>query len=125
MKTVRREEWTAGKLHDDEIAISPSPNPRNPSVSIPFGSLLPVGVENLLAAGRNLSCDAATHTFLRLVPQCWEMGQAAGVAAAIAAQSGVRVRDVNMTEVRRQLVVQGVVLHREAGAPISPEPTQR
>ena len=112
-KKIVREEWTAGKLHEDEIAISPPPNPRNPNVSIPLGSLIPVGVDNMLAAGRNLSCDSTMHTFLRLIPQCWEMGQAAGVAAAVAANSGVRVRDVDVTEVRSQLAKQGVVLHQD------------
>ena len=116
VKTVTREEWTAGKIHEDEIGISPPPNPNNPNLSIPFGCLVPPNVDNLLAAGRNLSCDAATHTFLRLVPQCWEMGQAAGVAAAVSISSGVPVRDVDVDEVRRQLFRQGVVLHREPGA---------
>jgi hypothetical protein len=115
VKRVTRDDWTSGKLHDDEIAISPPPNPRNPNVSIPLGSLVPAGLDNILAAGRNLSCDAATHTFLRLIPQCWEMGQAAGVAAVVAINSGVRVRDVDVAEVRSQLLRQGVVLHKEAG----------
>ncbi len=115
VKTVTRDEWTAGKIHEDEIGISPPPNPNNPNLSIPFGCLVPPDVDNLLAAGRNLSCDAATHTFLRLVPQCWEMGQAAGVAAAVSVNSGVPVRDVDVDEVRRQLFKQGVVLHREPG----------
>jgi hypothetical protein len=125
VKKVVREEWTAGKLHEDEIGISPPPNPRSPNVSIPLGCLIPVGVDNLLAAGRNLSCDAATHTFLRLIPQCWEMGQAAGVAATVAIQAGTRVRDVDVSEVRRQLVKQGVVLHKEAGGLATEEPAQR
>jgi len=116
VKRVTREEWTAGKIHEDEIGISPPPNPGSPNLSIPLGCLVPPDVDNLLAAGRNLSCDAATHTFLRLVPQCWEMGQAAGVAAAISISSGVRVRDVDANEVRRQLLKQGVVLHREPAA---------
>jgi hypothetical protein len=114
-KTVTRQDWTTGTLHDDEIGISPPPNPRNPNVSIPFGALVPVGVENLLAAGRNLSCDAATHTFLRLVPQCWVMGQAAGAAAVVSIRAGVKVRDVDISEVRTELAKQGVVLHKAAG----------
>jgi hypothetical protein len=117
VKTMTREMWTGGTLHEDEIAITPPPNPRSPNVSIPLGCLIPVGVDNVLAAGRNLSCDPATHTFLRLIPQCWEMGQAAGVAAAVAISSGVRVRDVDVSQVRRELVNQGVVLHEEAGGP--------
>ena len=117
VKKVLREEWTKGKVHEDEIGISTPPNPRNPNVSIPLGCLLPVGVDGLLAAGRNLSCDPATHTFLRLIPQCWLMGQAAAVAATTAINAGVAVRDVDVAEVRSQLVKQGVVLHRQAGTP--------
>lgn len=116
VKKVVRDDWTAGKVHEDEIGISPPPNPRNPNVSIPLGSMIPVGVDNLLAAGRNLSCDAATHSFLRLIPQCWEMGQASGVAAAVAINSKVNVRNVDVKEVQRQLLKQGVVLHQEVVA---------
>jgi len=116
VKTVTREEWTAGKIHDDEIGISPPPNPSNPNLSIPLGCLIPPDLDGLIAAGRNLSCDAATHTFLRLIPQCWEMGQAAGVAAALAINAGVQVRDVNVDAVRAELFRQGVVLHRDPTA---------
>lgn len=51
-----------------------------------------------------------------MIPQCWEMGQAAGVAAATAISSGVKVRDVDIAEVRSQLAKQGVVLHKDAGS---------
>ena len=120
VKKMTRQAWTTGTLYEDEIAITPPPNPRNPNVSIPLGCLIPTEVDNLLAAGRNLSCDPATHTFVRLIPQCWEMGQAAGVAAAVAINSGVRVRDVNVHAVRQELLKQGVILHDQPGGPTSP-----
>jgi hypothetical protein len=109
---MTREAWMTGMLYPDEIGISPPPHPRHPNVSIPLGCLIPTGLGNLLAAGRNLSSDAVTHTFMREVPNCWVMGQAAGVAAAVAISSGVRVRDVDVGEVQRQLRKQGVVLHK-------------
>ena len=65
----------------------------------------------MLAAGRNLSSDPASHSFMREVPQCWLMGQAAGVAAAVAVSNGVSVRNVGVAEVRDQLSKQGVYLH--------------
>lgn len=111
VKRMVREEWTAGKIQEDEIGVSPSPNTRYPNVSVPLGCLIPESLDNLLAAGRNLSSDPASHSFMREVPQCWLMGQAAGVAAAVAANAGVRVRDVDITEVRNQLVKQEVYLH--------------
>ena len=116
VKKVTREDLRAGKVHDDEIGISPPPNPRNPNVSIPLGCLVPSELDNILAAGRNLSCDATVHSFLRLIPQCWEMGQAAGVAATTAMNSSVRVRDVDVNEVRRLLLKDGVVLHQKPDA---------
>jgi hypothetical protein len=117
VKKVNRTDWVAGALHDDEIGITPPPNPRTPNVSIPYGSLVPAGLDNILAAGRNISSDAATHTFLRLIPQCWIVGQAAGVAATVAIQSGVSVRDVDTAEVRSELIKQGAILHRQTGSP--------
>ncbi len=48
---------------------------------------------------------------MREVPQCWVMGPAVGVAAAVAAHAGVRVRDVDIQEVRQQLRQQEVALH--------------
>jgi hypothetical protein len=76
-----------------------------------LGALIPAKLENLLAAGRNLSSDAVSHTFMREIPQCWAMGQAAGTAAALAADAGVRVRDVNTGDLRKSLEKQGVFLH--------------
>jgi hypothetical protein len=112
---MNRDAWMTGRRYDDEIAISPPPHPRHPNVSIPLGCLVPIGLENLLAAGRNLSCDAITHTFMREVPNCWAMGQAAGVAASVAISAGVRVRDVDVRAVQRALRQQGAVLHQQAG----------
>ncbi len=110
-----REAWTAGVRHDDEIGISPPPNRRYPNVSIPLSCLVPAALDGLLAAGRNLSSDAATHSFMREIPQCWAMGQAAGVAAAVAVAAGERVREADLGEVRRQLVKQGVYLPDRGG----------
>jgi hypothetical protein len=118
MATMTRDAWTTGRLYEDEIALSPPPHPRYPNVSIPFGCLVPATLDNLLAAGRNLSCDAVTHIFMREVPNCWAMGQAAGVAAAVAISTKVRVRDVDVQEVQRQLVKEGVALHSGVGGSI-------
>jgi hypothetical protein len=110
VKKMTREAWLADTLPDDEIGVSPPPNPRNKNLSIPLGCLIPESIDNLLAAGRNLSCEASIHTFMREIPQCWAMGQAAGVAAATAANSGVLVRNVNVKEVQQELKKQMVYL---------------
>ena len=115
-RRMRNEEWKAGHQHDDEIGISPAPSPAFPNVSIPYGSLVPAQLDGILAAGRHLSCDPQTHTFMREIPQCWVTGQAAGVAAALAADRGVQPREVDVPTLQRELARQGVVLTQPAAA---------
>ena len=110
-------------MWDDEIGVSTSPSPKFPNVSVPYGSLVPVGLDGVLGAGRHLACDASSHSFLREVPQCWLTGQAAGVAAALAAGSGVQPRALSPRAVQRALLGQGAYLSpaveraANAGAP--------
>ncbi|MBM3488360.1 MAG: FAD-dependent oxidoreductase [Alphaproteobacteria bacterium] len=107
---VERAQWDAGTIWDDEVGVSPSLAPRFANISVPYRSLVPIGVENMLAPGRHVACDASSHAFLREIPQCWLTGQAAGVAAAVAAGAGVSVRDVDVGAVQHGLISQGVHL---------------
>jgi hypothetical protein len=63
-----------------------------------------------------MSSDAVSHTFLREIPQCWLSGQAAGAAAALAANAGVMPRNVDVALLQAELVKQGVVLRPPAAA---------
>ena len=56
-----------------------------------------------------MSCDAASHSFLREIPQCWLTGQAAGVAAGVAVRHGVAPRAVPVGEVQAELRAAGGV----------------
>ena len=49
---------------------------------IPLGSLIPIRVRNLLAAGKNLGVTHITNGCYRLHPIEWNIGEAAGVLAA-------------------------------------------
>jgi hypothetical protein len=106
---ILRTHWD-GRVHPDEIGVSPSPGLRFPSISIPYGALVPARLDGVLAAGRHIACDPSSHSFLREIPQCWVTGQAAGVAAALAANAGVMPRHVDVGAVQRALVAQGVHL---------------
>src|SRR5207237_2379851 len=110
VRPIVREDWERGVVYDDEVGVSPSLSPSFPSVSIPLGSLLPERLDGVLAAGRTIASDAQSHIFLREIPQCWVTGQAAGVAAAVAAARGVRPRDVDVREVQAELRRQDVYL---------------
>jgi hypothetical protein len=84
--------------------------PKFPNISVPYGALVPEKLDNILGAGRHVACDASSHTFLREIPQCWLTGQAAGVAAALAAGTGQRPRDIAASVIQRELLRQGAYL---------------
>jgi hypothetical protein len=73
----------------------------------PYRSMLPRSVENLLVAGRHYSSTSAAQKISREIPPCMAMGEAAGVAAALALDAGVPVRNVDVAAVQRTLRAQG------------------
>lgn len=77
---------------------------------VPYRSLVPVGVEQLLVAGRCVSADSTAAGAIRVMPPCMAMGQAAGTAAALAVRHGCSVRQVNTGELRRVLKENGAFL---------------
>jgi FAD dependent oxidoreductase len=107
---VTRPHWVAGRIWDDEIGVSTSLSPKFPNVSVPYGALVPAGLDGVLAAGRHIASDANSHTFLREIPQCWMTGQAAGTAAALAANTGLQPRKVDPRKIQRELLKQGAYL---------------
>ena len=61
---------------------------------IPLRSLVPLGVDNLLTAGRCISGSYVAHAAYRVTGDCLKIGEAAGVLAAIAAVKNVSVRSL-------------------------------
>jgi 2-polyprenyl-6-methoxyphenol hydroxylase-like FAD-dependent oxidoreductase len=110
VSSVTRAQWPEGQVFADEIGVSPSLSQVFPSISIPYGSLVPKTLDGLLACGRHMSCDTNSHGFLREIPQCWVTGQAAGVAAAHAVQAKVEPRSVPVAPLQAELRRQGVYL---------------
>ena len=100
---------------DDTIAIFPDldrgeASLAHPLTFIPYRSLLPKGVENMLVACRAFSSDQEVNNFFNLIPHCVAFGEAAGTAAALALSQGVSVRNVDFTSLRKRLIAQNVPL---------------
>lgn len=91
--------------HDDVIAILQR-GPSKGDYEVPFGSMLPEKIDNLLAVGKSSSGGIKFRTHM-LSPI---MGQAAGTAAALAVQQGVLPRNVPIRQLQSQL--------RDAGIPL-------
>ena len=105
-----RAQWPSGAPLPDEVGISPSLSQKFPNISVPYGALVPEKLDGLIACGRHLSCDVNTHGFMREIPQCWITGQAAGAAAALAANEGLQPRQADVRALQKILAGQGVLL---------------
>jgi 2-polyprenyl-6-methoxyphenol hydroxylase-like FAD-dependent oxidoreductase len=77
---------------------------------IPYGSLLVRELDNLLAAGRCISVDHRTHHATKEIPACMVTGQAAGTAAALAVETGVGPKQVDVAVLRTALRRAGAIL---------------
>jgi ribulose 1,5-bisphosphate synthetase/thiazole synthase len=85
-------------------------DPSELDYDIPYRCLVPKDVDGLLVAGRCISADYLACNSLRLIVPCFATGQAAGVAAAIAARQGIEPRRVAVNALREVLDRQGVYL---------------
>ena len=77
---------------------------------IPYGALLPVKVDNLLAAGRCICGEPRMADLIRVIPNCFVTGHAAGAAAAVAARDGCPPRNVEVAKVQKLLREQDAYL---------------
>lgn len=131
--TLTEEDIRNRKSFDDAIALGAWPvdihpvdgfvgvhphkeNPPEP-YEIPFRCLIPKNVEGLLIAGKPISTTHRAHGSTRVPGTSLATGQAAGVAAAIAAKEKTSVRHVNIAKLRKMLREQGAILSAPQGTP--------
>lgn len=84
--------------------------PRGSSVGVPYRCLTPRGLRNVLVAGRCISTDRQTNGTVRIMACCLNTGEAAGVAAAMAAGNGGDVHGVDVRSLRAKLRAAGAYL---------------
>lgn len=77
---------------------------------IPYGSLVPWKIDNLLIAGRCISSTHEGQSAIRIQPTCMAMGEAAGVAASICVLDNVIPRKINMSLLQSTLIKEGANL---------------
>ncbi len=93
---------------------------------IPLCVSVPIGLENVWVVGKAAGYDPIAASSARVVPVGMTVGEAVGVAAALAANAGLAPRDVAGSEerlrtVRRQLERRGAYLPEVAErAPVGP-----
>ena len=82
--------------------------PEGETVQIPFRALRPLGLENVVVAGRCLSASHQAHASIRSIGQCLAMGQAAGTAAALSKNGNLS--ELNIELLRSSLLEAGAIL---------------
>ena len=96
------------------------PNPKRPSdqpyqvverrtrfTEIPYRTLLPRSTENLIVVGRCISVEREVLGVVRVMGPCIAMGEAAGIAAAIAIDGGVGFSDVDVNLLKERIKIHG------------------
>lgn len=96
-----------GKHFDSSIGVVSDWKKRGPVYEIPFEALFNGETENLICAGRCVSNDEYMWDILRVIPCCAVTGEAAGTAAALSED----FNNLDIKELQKELVKNGVRLH--------------
>jgi hypothetical protein len=102
----------ADRDFEDTIAVTGNWTKYGTTYAIPYRSLLPRGLENLLVAGRCISVDHRVHHSTKEIPPCMATGEAAGIAAAMIAATGGSTKTLEVAELRRRLRARGAIVDR-------------
>ena len=81
--------------------------PENDYYTSPYRALLPKDTENLIVAGRAISCTHEALSAVRVMPITSCMGEAAGIAAAMAADRACPVHKINVKDLQARIVSYG------------------
>jgi hypothetical protein len=90
------------------------------SFGIPFRSLIPVGLNNTLVAGRCLSADPIASASTRNMGACMVTGEAAGIAAAIAVDRNADFARLDVADIQKEVLRRGGFINSRSGAEGAP-----
>jgi len=85
-----------GVFHPEAIGMIGHWRKRGPYYFVPYDSITAVRTKNLFAAGRCAACEQSAWDLMRVIPACAATGQAAGVAAARVADTGVPAQGLDI-----------------------------
>ncbi len=103
MNTIRFNALKNGTQYPDVVGVGGASNAEHGEWQIPYGALVPKTIDNVLAAGRCVSMEMRMADLVRLIPNCFVTGHAAGVAAAVAVQQKCRPRDAEVKLIQKIL----------------------
>jgi hypothetical protein len=84
--------------------------PKNAPFQVPYGALVPRDHDGLLCAEKSFAATHVANGCTRLQPVVMQVGQAAGLAAALCVRQGVEPRDLGVQALQLALVAEGSML---------------
>lgn len=124
---IRVDDYTSGRVFDDAICNAFYPIDLHTKdglkgeklktgtlPTVPLGALIPMGMANIMVAGRCVSSDRLANSALRVQASCMAMGQAAGAAAALAVQKQTTPGALPLNELKALLKKHGAILAGES-----------
>lgn len=84
--------------------------PISHAIGIPYDCMIPQEMEGFIASGRTISVDQTVFAMTRVMATCMAVSQAAGTAACIALDKGISLSEINVSELREELVKDGCVV---------------
>lgn len=84
---------------------------------IPYGTMIPEKVDNLIVTGRSISSTFLAQASLRVMATCMMLGEAAGIAASISTKDQIRPKDIDPSTIRKAMIDQGAYLGEENNMP--------
>ena len=123
--TLRAEQAVAGEINDQTVALNAYKIDIHSGVDrstifstikeaygMPYGCLVPKGINGLMVAGRSVGVDAKVMASSRIMPVCMALGEAAGYAAAQALDKGIEAHEVDVQQVREKILENNGILTR-------------
>ncbi len=122
---LNRDDILSCRRFDDAIAVASYPiDLHRPSdngctlewcgdcYDIPYRCLLPQNIDNLVVAGRCISTTHEALAAIRVMSTCMATGEAAGRAAEIAVVDRLPPSQINVLQLREELLARGAYLRR-------------
>jgi hypothetical protein len=121
--TMTRDDIMTCRHFDDAIAVASYPldihHPQGGGCTlewcgdcydIPYRSLIPQKIKNLIVAGRCISTTHEAMSAIRVMAPCMAMGEAAGRAAKMAIRKGIQPADLDVKQLQQELLEHGAYL---------------
>ncbi len=116
IRVLTEQDVVSGHIPEDSIAIgsysvdihmgdgNSTDFRKIPPYGIPYGVTVSDEIEGLMFAGRCASMDAVAMSSARVMPICMAMGEGAGIGAALAVRQRISPRDVDVSQVRDEIL---------------------